>query len=320
MVSTVFIQNVSNSFLPTLHAQTQDKIEIMKILLEDAMDAVKKKDTSKAMTRLVLASQEVPGNRTLLLAGPKSSTLQLAKVFIDDALDAVKSREFDKALQRLILAEQQLPGSSVPLNQTQIGDNGGAVNITNPAVHNHNKSTIISGLTTNMRNITAKTQYPSNVIYPNSSNTNKSGNNFLAYKNWTSGIELRYPRSWNIQPGNSSNQLVISPTVSDGSVSLSLIQSRNEKNVTLDQFNNASIKYYNSTYVNTSRLMGNPTNNALLSGHKAYRFLIEYNQGVTAFGDTTDRLASSKFLILGLGTIIDDNIYHLRYSADASVS
>ena len=77
-----------------------------------------------------------------------------------------------------------------------------------------------------MRNITAKTQYPSNVIYPNVSNTNESGNNFLTYKNWTSGIERRYPRSWNIQPGNSSNQSVLSPIGSEGSVSLSLIQSR----------------------------------------------------------------------------------------------
>jgi Bacterial Ig domain len=39
---------------------------------------------------------------------------------------------------------------------------------------------------------------------------------------------------------------------------------------------------------------------------------------VTAFGGTADQLGLSKFQILGLGTIIDDNIYHLRYSADAS--
>ena len=67
MISTVFIQNVSNSFLPTLHAQIQDRIEIMKILLDDAMDAVKKKDTSKAMTRLALASQESARKQDLVI-------------------------------------------------------------------------------------------------------------------------------------------------------------------------------------------------------------------------------------------------------------
>jgi hypothetical protein len=47
IVSIIIFQNLSNSFLPNLHAQIQDKITIAKILLDDALDAVKKKDAPK---------------------------------------------------------------------------------------------------------------------------------------------------------------------------------------------------------------------------------------------------------------------------------
>lgn len=120
IISPLLFQSFSIQFLTNLHAQAPNRINLARILLDDALDALKKNDATKALMRLNLASQVISANETLPLNESKSNSLQLAKIFIDDASDAVKSGVFDKASQRILLAEQQLPlGSLIPI-QSQI--------------------------------------------------------------------------------------------------------------------------------------------------------------------------------------------------------
>ncbi|HEY7078904.1 MAG TPA: hypothetical protein VH500_04320 [Nitrososphaeraceae archaeon] len=82
IISPLLFQSFPIQFLRSLYAQSPDKITLAKILLDDALDAVKKNDAAKALIRLNLASQEVTVNETLPLKEPSLTHCNLQKYLL----------------------------------------------------------------------------------------------------------------------------------------------------------------------------------------------------------------------------------------------
>jgi hypothetical protein len=72
-----------------------------KVFLEDAVKALKNKDSKGAIFRLSLAKQQLEN-------AAFSTSIQTAKVFVQDALQALHTGEASKAIERTNLARQQL--------------------------------------------------------------------------------------------------------------------------------------------------------------------------------------------------------------------
>src|SRR5918912_3205944 len=85
-------------------AQTQSAyIEQLKILLNDAIQALQKGDNNSALVHLKLADQQ--------MATSTNSSAQTSKTLIEDAIQALQKGDNNSALVHLKLADQQLPGS-----------------------------------------------------------------------------------------------------------------------------------------------------------------------------------------------------------------
>lgn len=90
MIQKVEAQNPSNSLS-----------EGSKVLVDDAVQALKNRDISKALVHLNLLNQQ-------LVSSENSSSVRSAKVLVDDANAALKNNDTRKALVHLNLIQQQL--------------------------------------------------------------------------------------------------------------------------------------------------------------------------------------------------------------------
>jgi hypothetical protein len=72
------------------------------ILIEDAIQALNGRDTSKASLHLTLANQQLDSS------GNNSIYVQTVRIFVGDAIQALKKNDINTAIIRLNLAHQQL--------------------------------------------------------------------------------------------------------------------------------------------------------------------------------------------------------------------
>jgi hypothetical protein len=86
----------------TATAQNLHQEQAAQILIEDAVQALNIRDTSKASLHLSLAGQQLES------LGNNSISVQTAKIFIGDAIQALKKNDINTAIVRLNLAHQQL--------------------------------------------------------------------------------------------------------------------------------------------------------------------------------------------------------------------
>jgi hypothetical protein len=88
---------------------TVPSMEGEKVLVDDAIQALKNNDSNKAVIHLNILNQQ-------LSALGNSSLVQSAKVLVDDANEALKNGEVNKAVVHLNLIKQQLsnPTAGIP--------------------------------------------------------------------------------------------------------------------------------------------------------------------------------------------------------------
>jgi hypothetical protein len=104
----LFIPDQAPKFDSTILIQTDNiydnysNIEAAKILIDDAVDALKNNDTGKAIMHMNLANQQ------LGLAGSNSTLVETVKVFITDSIRALKENDNHSTMIHLKLASQQL--------------------------------------------------------------------------------------------------------------------------------------------------------------------------------------------------------------------
>ena len=85
-------------------AQTESAyIEQLKVILNDAIQALQKGDTNSALVHLKVADQQSATTKDSL------SQLQTSKVLIADAIQALQKGDTNSALVHLKVADQQLP-------------------------------------------------------------------------------------------------------------------------------------------------------------------------------------------------------------------
>ena len=126
-------------------AQTQSAyIEQLKILLNDAIQALQKGDNNSALVHLKLADQQMTTST--------NSSAQTSKTLIEDAIQALQKGDNNSALVHLKLADQQLPGS-IRSSSTN-----------NPQQQSMNSGTEIAFSTYNNSALGITLQYPSNWI------------------------------------------------------------------------------------------------------------------------------------------------------------
>jgi hypothetical protein len=126
-------------------AQTQSAyVEQLKILLNDAIQALQKGDNNSALVHLKLADQQ--------MATSTNSSTQTSKTLIEDAIQALQKGDNNSALVHLKLADQQLP-NSIQSSSTNSAKQQGMNAATEITFSTYNNSAL--GITL---------QYPSNWI------------------------------------------------------------------------------------------------------------------------------------------------------------
>jgi len=154
---------------------------------------------------------------------------------------------------------------------------------------------------------------PSSSSVPNSTNLT---NAILTYQNSSYGVRIQYPANWtkderDITPNNPLTDIVafyspVENTSDNYSESLEIYTERlADQNMTLDEFANSSITYYNKTLTDFNLIESN-TNLTLAGGNNnpAYGLV------------STDRVDGTNYKRMEIGTIIGDRIYFIRYNAE----
>ena len=135
---------------------------------------------------------------------------------------------------------------------------------------------------------------------------NESSVDLLTYQNSTFGIKIDYPKNWELEEYVDSPPAFFSPESKDYvSVSVDIEDYSNKQIDNIDKVLQDSIEYYTEdpeSYPEFNLLSS--TTNKTLDGFPSYMFEAEYQ-------DSED----GKTMILETGTLEDDIIYYIEYSA-----
>jgi hypothetical protein len=148
-------------------------IEQVKILLNDAIQALQKGNTNSALGHLRLADQQIA------TTGNSSSSVQTTRTLTEDAIQALQKGNTNSALVHLRLADQQLP-SSIQTNTNRSQQNMNTITTTTTSFSTYNNP--ILGITL---------QYPSNWIkreYPYNSAANNTIVSFFSQSETASAL------------------------------------------------------------------------------------------------------------------------------------